>query len=461
MVSAIRSSPIILSPAHVQRKNDLRVVTDLRDVRWLDYLLKEFKRINRFQGDIEVVSVGAAPADSFPNVVYYMQSAGPQPCLVNRSGVQPNGDTAYVNEDVFVLAGTETNDQNFTEPYDLFWNAFVFLSRWEEYLAEKGGRNIDSYRWRHPRKDQRSFDVPVVNHLFDRFEQMLKRRFAQMAFGPKERPVVELSHDVDYIRKTVQLRIKQTAFYGFNTLRWLGHGDLMKESLKKSLRFLFSNPSYWCFDYWIDLEKKLDRRSTFYIYAGVGKKNLRSWLMDPSYDVGSNDRLKTMLRRMMDEGFEVGLHGSFDSALDGDLLRREKEYLEQQLGCGVKKTRQHWLRYREAVTPVHHDELFEFDSTLGWNDHMGFRSGCASQYHPYDHRNQRPFKFLETPQVIMDSHIFDYQFGRQAQALEKALKLLESLNRYKSARVSISWHQRTCSPDYGWERAYQECLNVI
>ena len=49
--------------------------------------------------------------------------------------------------------------------YDIFWNAFVFLSRLEEYWKEKNKKQIKSYVKNHPRKEKATFDVPVVNNL--------------------------------------------------------------------------------------------------------------------------------------------------------------------------------------------------------------------------------------------------------------------------------------------------------
>ena len=92
---------------------------------------------------------------------------------------------------------------------------------------------------------------------------------------------------------------------------------------------------------------------------------------------------------------------------------------------------------------------------------MGFRSGIAGRYRPYDHKNQKPFDYMIIPQVIMDSNIYDYGADRVKCLEEKALKILERLRQFKSVHISISWHQRVCSSDYGWQGAYEQLLHIV
>ena len=158
---------------------------------------------------------------------------------------------------------------------------------------------------------------------------------------------------------------------------------------------------------------------------------MKNWLIDPSYEIKSNAKLQQKLKELVDEGFEVGLHGSYGSATIESLLKEEKRRLEEILGKDVTKIRQHWLNYEEKITPYLHNQHFNYDSSLGWNDRMGFRSGCATRYRPYNHKAKKPFSFLVTPQVIMDSHLFDYGNNRVDRQLQKAFSILNELQKIK------------------------------
>lgn len=436
--------------------NTLYVATDLGDRRWLSYILEEFTRINRADFTIRICDIDAVPSRQC--ALYHTQIFDCDIAIPNRSNILPDGEIQYIDKKKFIIARTTTPDKRFACSYDLFWNAFVFLSRLEEYVSEKNGKKIQSYCKNHPRKQKGSFDFPVVEHLFEELELLIKRSFPQLTFGPRLSPAIEFSHDVDYIKKTTQLRLKQTAFNAVNTIRSIQYPGRLKANFRRTIHFLLSSPSYWCFDYWEKLEKRYNRRSVIYVYINTRQKDFKSWLIDPSYDIRRLPRLSAKLKDLAAQGFEIGLHGSYNSAVDASLLKKEKHILENIIGLKIKKIRQHWLRYEEKITPYLHHALFEYDSTLGWNDRIGFRSGCASQHRPYDHQKQQPFNYLVIPQIIMDSNIFDYGAGQIKHLSEKALSILKSLKRYKSPRVSVSWHQRTAGKDYGWHKLYEKIL---
>ncbi len=439
----------------------LIIATDLQDTRWLQYLWGEFARLQRAGFAARIVPLGSEVESGTP-VLYYTREFQPGCWLPNLGQAPPRREVQWLSPEIFLADGQLARDARCACPYDPFWNAFACLSRLEEYLEEKRGGRINSYARNHPRLDKATFAVPVVNHLFNALEGLIRAHFPALPFGAGEKPVIELSHDLDYIEKTVQLRLKQTVFNCFNTLKavYVNPGEAAGFA-RRSLRFLLASPSYWCFNYWEDLEKRYNRRSVFYIYARTGARDWRTWLFDPSYDIAANAKLQQQLRRLLAEGFEVGLHGSWHSAVQEGRLAAEKALLGEVLQREVTKTRQHWLKYSEAITPGLHHRYFQFDSTLGWNDLMGFRSGCASRYRPYDHGSHKALDYQVTPLVVMDSTIFDYGAAAAATLAQEAFALLEKLGQFKTSHVSISWHQRVCSPDYGWHGLYEQILSRI
>ncbi|HMY67609.1 MAG TPA: hypothetical protein PL163_13230 [Leptospiraceae bacterium] len=329
------------------------------------------------------------------------------------------------------------------------------MSRLEEFSAEQSGKKIRSYSLAHPRKDKSTFSIPVVNHLFIDLKSLISASFSALKFGRKKKPTIEFSHDIDYIRKTIQLRLKQTAFNSFKTLRSVSRPASFFQNFRKTFSFFLSSPDYWPFDFWEQADAKYNIQSVFYIYAAAGQKNFRSWLIDPSYDIRRDRTVRNALRRLISMGFKAGLHGSYRSAVSEIQLKTEKEILAETSGTEITMTRQHWLNYEENITPYIHEKLFAFDSTLGWNDRIGFRSGFASQYRPYDHRNRRPFDYFITPQIIMDSNIYDYGSGRESELENKSVQILENLESFSSSFVSISWHDRVFTEDYGWFPFYE------
>ncbi len=434
----------------------LTIKTDLENTNWLRYIVDQFAKINLAEFQINIISLD--DMQEYQNELYYCRAYRDDGvCIFNSSEVVPTSHVEYLDDELYILE--DTKNEMFEFSYDVFWNAFVFLSRYEEYLSEKNGKNIFSYASRHPRSDKSSFEIPIVNLLFNELEKFLKKSFPNLEFREYQEPVIDLSHDVDYIDKTIQLRLKQTAFNIYNTARSISQPKKFVKNMTKTIKFAFSNPSYWCFDYWESLEKSCNKRSTFYVYVKNGKKSFKSWIIDPSYDIKTNTKLQNKLKELHKDGFQIGLHGSLNSAKDFQKLKEEKELLKQTLGIEIKKTRQHWLSYFESVTPKSHEKLFEYDSTLGWNDMAGFRSGCASMYNPYDFENEKAYKHKIIPQVIMDSNLYDY--ADDVKVFLDAKKMLKRTKEVsKSTYISISWHQRVYSSDYKWNKFYKEMLGA-
>lgn len=427
----------------------LTVYTDIEETSWLQYILEEFCRIQDAQ--FTFIITGDTSLINENTLVY----ANDLDCDIQPKMPMPNGTIKFVNEALFILPESSGKGKI---SFDLFWNAFVFLSRLEEYNLPCP---TQSYSKNHPRKEKDTFNVPIVNLLFSELEEYLSSKDSSLQFGKGDPFEVYLSHDLDYTRKTIQLRLKQTAFNAFNALRSVSKPRLFVKRTGKTFRFLFSSPSYWCFDYWVDLEKSYNATSTFYVFAKGPQRGFKSWLIDPSYNVSKDKELQKTLRALHSAGFEIGLHGSFHSFGNKELLEREKAILEKAIDLEITATRQHWLRYDDKITPNLHEDLFNTDSTLGWNDRMGLRSGCCSLYRPYNHAEKAPYDYFEIPQVIMDSNLYDYNPDDPITGIEEGKKLLQTVRNYKNAHVSISWHPRTCSSDYNWHIAYEELLKTI
>ena len=391
----------------------LYIKSNLSNTNWLQYLMEEFCRIEQAEFEFQMVDISLDTGDApFINV--------------NRDRLEEN----------------------------TFYLTFLTLSRKEEYIREISGKLIKSYSHNHPDKN-RDWSLPVVSQFFKKLKFELQQTYPSLKFKEESRPILELSHDLDYIKKTLPLRLKQSAFNLFNAIKYKS-----PDKLKKAFQFLLMPSDYWCFDYWRKLESEVNIKSIFYVYAKSRSANFKQWLLDPSYNVSENKALQTELKDMIDNGWEIGLHGSFFSANDEDQLRLEKKLLEKAIGTKVTKTRQHWLRYEERSTPFIHEQLFEQDSSIAWNNKIGFRAGIANKYRPYNHKEDRPFRHFIVPQIVMDSNIYDYGYGKEGAIINESLKLLETCKSLGNSHVSISWHPRTCSKDYNWQGAYEKLVSA-
>jgi len=241
---------------------------------------------------------------------------------------------------------------------------------------------------------------------------------------PGEAPFgVCLTHDVDRVKKTYQ---------------YLTH-SVRNRSPKPLLGIMRKQAEpYWQFDNIMRIELELKVRSTFFFLNESFRFNPlkpSTWPMSLGrYDMES-ERIKAMIRRLDEGGWEIGMHGSIRSYADGEMLAREKAALEHILGHGINGIRQHWLNLeipdtwvRQAKVGLRYDTTFSDRYTVGFKDDI---------HHPFSPENLDDFVVI--PLSIMDTYLFG-----QCTNLEDAWNVVEGMidtvERNRGV-LCVLWHQ--------------------
>jgi peptidoglycan/xylan/chitin deacetylase (PgdA/CDA1 family) len=122
---------------------------------------------------------------------------------------------------------------------------------------------------------------------------------------------------------------------------------------------------------------------------------------------GESILIADLLRLLDAEGFDVGLHGSYDSAFQPFVLAGERQTLTKATGLRFSSTRQHFLHWDARTTPGLQDEAgLTIDSSLGFNRNLGFRAGTSLPFHFFDLSRDRRLDLLEVPVTIHDGALF-------------------------------------------------------
>ncbi|RLM54043.1 hypothetical protein DVK02_11495 [Halobellus sp. Atlit-31R] len=222
------------------------------------------------------------------------------------------------------------------------------------------------------------------------------------------------------------------------------------------------NP-YWTFDRIRAIESDLGVRSAFYFLdeqSLFGDRPLRE-LLDPTawmlyagrYDL-TDPEIVDLVQDLDDGGWEVGLHGSYESYADRDRLRREKQTLERVLGREVTGIRQHYLNLDIPDTWAHQEAIgLSYDTSLGSASEYGFQYGYGVR---------RPFddSFVAFPLTAMEAAL-PVDSGRAWDVCEA---LLEEAHE-NAAVMTVLWHPRFfCSdtPKYGplYRRLIERALEM-
>jgi len=256
-----------------------------------------------------------------------------------------------------------------------------------------------------------------------------------------------LTHDVDRPYKTYQ-----SLYYG------------IKDVDPYHFKTFFSKiEPYWQFENIMKLEDELGVRSTFYF---LNEKNLfrdkspvewlklKNWkLYTGRYDI-KDPKIVKVIKKLDRNGWEVGLHGSYDSYDDVDRLRYEKKVLEDILGHEVIGIRQHYLNLKKPDTWEKQKEVgLKYDTTLGSSSEYGFLNGY-DVIHPFDDG------FSVFPLTIMETALMNSVNDVQS-AYNRCKKILDKAKE-NNAVMTILWHPRVFNETEfpGYKKVYQMIIKT-
>lgn len=210
---------------------------------------------------------------------------------------------------------------------------------------------------------------------------------------------------------------------------------------------------YYTFDAIMDVAERRGEPHAFYIFGGRSDPRL-----DPKYDV-SHPLMRRLLNHIHSRGHEIGLHTSFHTYQDGGRIRREFEHLRRVCAEeGIRQdrwgVRQHFLRWSMPLTPRYLDEAgLDYDTTLGFADQAGFRTGACFEHAVYDLRRRVVLKLVERPLIAMECSVIDAQYMGMGLEQERAwehIRLLEARCRHYQGDFTLLWHNSRMQEKREW-----------
>jgi peptidoglycan/xylan/chitin deacetylase (PgdA/CDA1 family) len=214
---------------------------------------------------------------------------------------------------------------------------------------------------------------------------------------------------------------------------------------------------YWNFEKVMELEARAGYRSTFFFVPEAASAD-----RDPPYELDTPP-LRQLLVRLGAGGWEVGVHGNYDSHLDAASLRAQREKLERVWGEQVRGVRQHYLRLEVPETfRAQMEAGFAYDGTVGYRSHVGFRAGAAFPFHPFDPTTGQKMDLLELPLAVMDGPLFWQLKLSPSEASARTLALLDRVRSVGGLAVLL-WHQRAWHDRRypGWGQVYGAALDYL
>ncbi len=341
---------------------------------------------------------------------------------------------------------------------DIIASGFYFLTCWHEYILSFHGQTkgrVDfkqslQYRWDFT-------ETPVVDVYCQMLLYVMEKYTPQFIrdtnWAEDRKFAVSLSHDIDYWNywdgstKLDNFKYNIRTFLGrpinasYKIIGHLLHKNLIYNPWK-TIRTLARR----------EIEKGV--RSTWFLLARDDFEDKRQNYIA---DIQSKEQIIDLLGQQ-----EVGLHGSPESAFDMAVLQEELSSL-RELGFNPTGFRTHYLHFNyQKSFSILEEAGIKYDSTLGYWENIGFRAGISFPFFPFNIAENRPFRVLEIPLIVMDTTLYSHKAMNlnYFSARRSLRRLIDVAAKYQS-HVSLLWHNTSFDPiDYPlWGKLYWDTID--
>jgi len=357
------------------------------------------------------------------------------------------------------------DEGKFVFNFDIFSACFFLLSRQEERIDKRRDKwKLFSGHYT-LQKEFGILQYPIVNQYIFLIKKALQEIFDEKQFSKSslwkdnKKFSVALVHDIDQPFKG-DLQSGLNLIKCSLNLKLKGAKQGLKMILKDLSRSLKRDKDpYFNFDRYMELENQYGFRSSFNFTAC---ERIENPSCDTTYSI-YHPKIINAIRSIKQRGWEVGLHGSYQSFLNKERLLEEKTLLEDVYGDKIIGISQHYLRVEHEKTwKIQQECGFLYDTSLGYNEEIGFRAGIAFPYFPYSFLQSKTIPILLLPLVIMDGVLFQEKGLNPDKAIELCKKLLFRIKENNGFAV-ILWHLRVLDEkDFpGWGKVYAEVLDFL
>lgn len=328
--------------------------------------------------------------------------------------------------------------------YDILGLTYWILNRIEEI----GRTDLDNHE-RFPAINSHAYkygylERPIIDEWFNILMQVIKLMWPSIKLK-ENKFTIKLSHDVD-----------RPSRYGFVTLSGLLRsvgGDILQHRNISSIiqgplirlntkNKLHPADIYNTFDWIMDLSELNNYKSAFYFICGRTDNH-----KDAAYEP-EHTAIKELMCRIHKRGHEIGLHPSYNTYQNRNLIIKEFQKLKKvcdEEGINQEKWggRMHYLRWEHPNTmQAWNDAGLTYDSTLGYADRPGFRCGTCFEYPAFNPVTLQQLTLRIRPLIAMEGSVMSTAYlglGESDKALNYFLQLKETCKKV-SGCFTLLWH---------------------
>ncbi len=384
-------------------------------------------------------------------------------------------DVSLVSPKLPIIYGNEVSSNGLNKDYlvetpdglylglDIFGSAFFMLTRYEE-LVKSDRDQHDRFPATVSLAYQEGFlDRPIINEYIEILWYCMQRLWPGLERRQRAFKVV-VSHDVD--------TPFAQAFTGIPRLIRNCGGDIIRrKSLSMAInRFIswqeikkgnYKRDFNYTFDHIMDISEQNNLQSAFYFKTACTNKTF-----DDNYSI-DHPYIRQLLREIHNRGHEIGLHPSYETYQNSQHTKAEFYKLLQVCDEeGIQQNhwggRQHYLRWQVPITWRSWNQAgLNYDSTLSYADHAGFRCGICYEFPVFDLEKRQVLSLRERPLVVMEASVLGEQYMNLSgqEALSYMLRLKERCQQF-NGDFTLLWHNSSFDKPQMWE-IYKQLISQI
>lgn len=362
--------------------------------------------------------------------------------LLLETGIRPLKPT-FKKHDALMAAFFHLpapNNQYASFPFDPFALAFYLVSRYEEYLdfsADKFGRfsadNSQAY--------QNGFlQQPLVNLWALKIKRLLEKKYPKLQFNCPQyqyTPSYDIDHAYAFLNKGW---LRQSAAFGKNIVQL----DFETLALQLKTWFRLQKDPYDCFHYLERLDHKYQLKPIYFWLLGdygTHDKNIHY----------NNNHFRQLIQKNAQK-YPIGIHPSFGSNRDQDIVDKEIHRLEKISSERTKRSRQHFLMLEFPKTYERLVNLsIQEDYSMGYAQEVGFRASIAHPFYWYNLKTEEKTNLEIFPFQLMDVTFNTYLKQSSEKVLEEASPVIQQTKEVGGHLISI-WHNSSLCEAWQWKK---------
>lgn len=304
--------------------------------------------------------------------------------------------------------------------FDLFGASFWFLSRYEEYLAHKS----DEYARFHYKSSlayQYDFiNIPLVNLWISELKKIILKKYPKVIFKVREYNFIS-TIDVDTAYK-YKLKGFIRSIAGI-----LSERSFSKTKLRLQILLNKKVDPFDCYDFLIEAHKKFKVDVIYFLLMGdygPNDKNISA----------TNLKFQALIKHLADYS-EIGIHPSFNSALNIRQLIIEVNRLKNISHKSVTKSRQHFslLKFPETYQNLDQAVILQ-DYSMGYTNFNGFRASYCFPYKWYNLKEEMA-SLLQINPFCISEHALFLKNNKNIKLLSK--EIIDEVKKYNGQLISI------------------------